>query len=62
MENIFIPTTQGSTPGLMQNKGDAYCFFFYREGIVHHKYAAHAQTVNQQFYLKVDIFVWCSLP
>jgi hypothetical protein len=57
VENIVITMTQGSTPSLLQDKGDAYCllpiYLLYEDSIVHHAYAAHDQTVNQLFYLKV---------
>jgi hypothetical protein len=43
MENITT-TTQASIQSLMQDKGDTYFFI-----IVLHEYAAHNQTVNQQF-------------
>jgi Transposase. len=49
----------------VQDKGDAYCFFFlffifyfcilfyYQEGILQHEYTPQGETLNHHFYLEV---------
>jgi hypothetical protein len=37
---------------LVQCESDAGCFF-YCEGIMHHEFLSHGQTVDKEYYLKV---------